>query len=120
MTALLPEINILGLENLIDAILKHKTPEGLAAVAGLMTDPIKAHKTAPKLIAYGSEAEEPVLQQMEPSNLLVLVGVLRVLKEIGTEKTLKKIEEIKRTTDDRHFQFHTAATVKAIQDRIDK
>lgn len=118
MIELLPEINILGLENVIEAILKHQTPEGVTAVAKLMKDPIKAHNTSKKLIAYGSGAEDAVLDQLDPSNFVVLVGVLRVLKEIGTEKTLKKIEEIKRTTDDKSFQFHTAATVKAIEDRV--
>ncbi|MCA9018197.1 MAG: hypothetical protein KDA77_22940, partial [Planctomycetaceae bacterium] len=36
MIELLPEVNILGLDHVIDAILKHQTPEGIAAVANLM------------------------------------------------------------------------------------
>ncbi|QDT42113.1 hypothetical protein Pan241w_21940 [Gimesia alba] len=120
MIEILPEVNILGLENIAEAILKHQTPEGVNAVAKLMNDPIKGHKISPKLIAYGSGAEGAVLEQLDPSNFVVLVGVLRVLKEIGTEKTLKKIEELKRTTDNASFQFQTAATVKAIEARLDQ
>lgn len=120
MIEVLPEVNILGLENVSEAILKHKTPDGVKAVASLMKNPIKGHKISPKLIAYGSGAEEGVLDQLDPSNFVVLVGVLRVLKEIGTEKTLKKIEEITRTTDDASFRLHTAATVKAIEARVNK
>lgn len=120
MIEILPEVNILGLENVAEAILKHQTPEGVNAVSSLMKDPIKGHKISPKLITYGSGAEEAVLEQLDPSNFVVLVGVLRVLKEIGTEKTLKKIEELKRTTDNASFKFQTAATVKAIEARLDQ
>ncbi|QDV50223.1 HEAT repeat domain-containing protein [Gimesia fumaroli] len=120
MIEVLSDVNILGLDNVAEAILKHKTPEGIEAVAKLMKDPVKGHRISTKLIAYGSGAEDAVLEQLDPSNFVVLVGVLRVLKEIGTEKTLKKIEEIKRTTDNRSFQFQTAATVKAIEARLDQ
>tara|TARA_R110002095_G_scaffold105964_7_gene92833 strand:+ start:120480 stop:121982 length:1503 start_codon:yes stop_codon:yes gene_type:complete len=120
MIKLLPEINVLGLNHLIDAILKHQTPEGIATIAKLMQDPHKAHFASKQLIAYGSGAEDAVLEQLDPSNFIVMVGVFRVLKEIGTEKTLQKIEEIKLTTDKRSFQLQAAATVKAIEARMNQ
>ncbi|QDT89698.1 HEAT repeat domain-containing protein [Gimesia algae] len=118
MTEVLSEVNILGQENVMEAILKHETPEGVEAVAGLLKDPVKAHHASKKLIEYGSGAEDAVLEQLDPDQFIVLVNVLRVLKEIGTEKSLKKIEEVTRTTTKNSFRFQAASTVKAIEARI--
>lgn len=115
---LLPEVNILGSENVMDAILKHESPEGIEAITKLLKEPIKSHNAANKLIEYGSGAEDAVLEQLDPANFLTLVNVLRVLKEIGTEKSLEKIAEVTRTTDNVSFRFQTASTVKAIEARV--
>lgn len=115
---LLPEVNILAQDNVMQAILKHQTAEGIRAVAALLKDGIKAHKAGNQLIEYGSGAEDAVLEQLDPDNFLTTVNVMRVLKEIGTEKSLKKIREVTRTTQNRSFQFQVATTVKAIEDRV--
>ncbi|MCH9724650.1 MAG: hypothetical protein K0U86_07065 [Planctomycetes bacterium] len=115
---LLPEVNILGSENVMDAILKHHSPEGIKAIAELLKVPIKSHNASKKLIEYGSDAEDAVLDQLDPSNFLTLVSVFRVLKEIGTEKSLKKIEEVSSSTDNKNFQFQAASTVKSIEARV--
>ena len=117
---LLPEVNILGSQNVMDAILKHQTPEGVVAIAKLLKEPIKSHNAANKLIAYGSGAEDAVLEQLDPANFITLVNVLRVLKEIGTEKSLEKINEVARNTDSASFRFQVASTVKAIEARVKK
>ncbi len=118
MTELLSEVNILGQENVMEAILKHETPEGVSAVAELLNNPVKAHHASKRLIEYGSGAEDAVLEQLDPDQFIVLVNVLRVLKEIGTAKSLKKIEEVTRTTTKNSFRFQAASTVKAIEARI--
>ncbi len=118
MTGLLKEVNILGQESVMEAILKHETPEGVTAVAELLKDPIKAHNASKKLIEYGSGAEDAVLKQLDPDQFIVLVNVFRVLKEIGTEKSLKKIEEVNQSTTNNNFRFQAASTVKAIESRI--
>ena len=102
----------------MEAILKHETPEGVTAVAELLKDPIKAHNASKKLIEYGSGAEDAVLKQLDPDQFIVLVNVFRVLKEIGTEKSLKKIEEVNQSTTNNNFRFQAASTVKAIESRI--
>jgi len=117
---LLPEVNILGSENVMQAILKHQSPEGIEAIAKLLKEPIKAHNASKKLIAYGSGAEDAVLDQLDPSNFFALVNVLNVLKEIGTEKSLEKIDEVSRTTDNASFRFQVASAVKAIEARVKK
>ena len=117
---LLSEVNILGSESVMDAILKHQTPEGIMGIAKLLKVPIKSHNASKKLIEYGSDAEDAVLDQLEPSNFLALVNVFRVLKEIGTEKSLKKIEEVSKSTDNKTFQFQAASTVKSIEARVKK
>lgn len=118
MTELLSQVNILGQESVMEAILKHGTPEGVTAVAELLKDPIKAHNASKKLIEYGSGAEDAVLKQLDPDQFIVLVNVFRVLKEIGTEKSLKKIEEVNRNTTNNSFRFQAASTVKAIEARV--
>ncbi|WP_417389244.1 HEAT repeat domain-containing protein [Gimesia sp.] len=118
MTGLLKEVNILGQESVMEAILQHKTPEGVAAVAELLKEPIKAHNASKKLIEYGSGAEDAVLKQLDPDQFIVLVNVFRVLKEIGTEKSLKKIEEVNQSTTNNSFRFQAASTVKAIEARL--
>ncbi|MCA9003874.1 MAG: hypothetical protein KDA70_01275 [Planctomycetaceae bacterium] len=118
MISVLKEVNILGQESVMEAILKHETPEGVTAVAELLKEPIKAHNASKKLIEYGSGAEDAVLEQMDPDQFVVLVNVFRVLKEIGTEKSLKKIEEVNRTTTNTSFRFQAASTVKAIEARV--
>lgn len=117
---LLPQVNFLGSEAVMESILVHKTPEGIQAVALLLKEPGKSQNASKKLISYGSGAEDAVLAQLDPSNFSTLVHVLRVLKEIGTEKSLKKIDEISKSTDNRSFQFHSASTVKAIEARVKK
>ncbi|QDT27420.1 hypothetical protein Enr10x_27370 [Gimesia panareensis] len=118
MIKLLPEINILAQPNLMQAILQQQTDEGVQAVAGLLKDRVKAHRAGNQLIEYGSGAEEAVLEQLDPDDFLTTVNVMRVLKEIGTEKSLKKIEEVTRNTENRNFRFQAASTVKAIEDRV--
>lgn len=117
---LLPQVNILGLEGVIDAILKHRTLEGVKAVAELLKDPTKSHNASKKLIAYGSDAEDAVLDQLDPSNFITLVNIFRVLKEIGTEKSLKKISKVSESTDDKRFQFQATSTIKSIKARAGK
>lgn len=114
---LLSQVNILGADAIMDSILKHQTTEGVLAVAKLLKEPLKSHNASKKLIAYGSGAEEAVLDQLDTSNLLTLVRVFSVLKEIGTEKSLNKIDEISRSTKNQNFKFHAAAAVKAIKAR---
>lgn len=117
---LLPQVNILGSEAIMDSILKNPSPEGIAAIAKLLKETTKSHNAAKKLIVYGSGAEDAALDQLDPSNLLTLIRVFQVLKEIGTEKSLKKIDEISRSTANQSFKFHAAATVKAIEAREKK
>jgi uncharacterized protein YehS (DUF1456 family) len=118
LVQLLPKLNILARENVIQAILKHQTDEGIQAVADLLTDRVSAHTAGNQLIEYGSGAEDAVLEQLDPDDFLTTVQVLRVLKEIGTEKSLKKIDEVSRTTENRSFKFQVASTVKAIEKRV--
>ncbi len=117
---LLPEVNILGSEAVMDAILKHQSPEGIKAVAKLLKEPSKSFNASKKLIEYGSGAEDAVLEYLDPSDFITLVSVLRVLKEVGTEKSLKKINEVSQKTDNKSFQFHVASTVKTIEARVKK
>lgn len=118
MIQLLPEVNILGQENVMQAILQLQTDEGTEAVAGLLCDRSRAHQAGNQLIKYGSDAEDAVLEQLAPEDFLTTVNVMRVLKEIGTEKSLKKIDEVTRTTKNKSFRFQAASTVRAIEARV--
>ena len=118
MIRLLPELNILGQENVMEAILQEQTDEGTEAVAGMLKDRIRAHQAGNQLIKYGSGAEEAVLEQLDPNDFLTTVNVMRVLKEIGTEKSLKKIDEVTRNTENKNFRFQAASTVRAIEARV--
>ncbi|MEQ9069395.1 MAG: hypothetical protein RLO18_21855, partial [Gimesia chilikensis] len=118
MIQLLPEVNILGQENVMQAILQLQTDEGTEAVAGLLCDRSRAHQAGNQLIKYGSDAEDAVLDQLAPEDFLTTVNVMRVLKEIGTEKSLKKIDEVTRTTKNKSFRFQAASTVRAIEARV--
>ncbi|MFI4851383.1 MAG: HEAT repeat domain-containing protein [Gimesia chilikensis] len=118
MIQLLPEVNILGQENVMQAILQLQTDEGTEAVAGLLSDRSRAHQAGNQLIKYGSDAEDAVLEQLAPEDFLTTVNVMRVLKEIGTEKSLKKIDEVTRTTKNKSFRFQAASTVRAIEARV--
>ncbi|KAA0131711.1 hypothetical protein FYZ48_26630 [Gimesia chilikensis] len=118
MIQLLPEVNILGQENVMQAILQLQTDEGTEAVAGLLSDRSRAHQAGNQLIKYGSDAEDAVLEQLAPEDFLTTVNVMRVLKEIGTEKSLKKIDEVTRKTKNKNFRFQAASTVRAIEARV--
>src|SRR5262249_12373314 len=106
------------------ALARLKDPRGIRAVAKGLTDISSRHEAAEALIAFGPAAEVETLKYVDHSDTFVNMETCRVLKTIGTVKSVPELEkrlaklQAKRSAESRAQAARLKDVIEAIKDRV--
>jgi HEAT repeat protein len=105
------------------ALVRLKDPRGIPAVAKGLTDLSSRHDAAEGLIELGGAAEGETLKYIDHSDTFVRMEACRVMKKIGTAKSLPELEKRltklqgKRSAETRSQASQLKDVIDTIKDR---
>jgi HEAT repeat protein len=103
-----------------EALARLKDPRGAAPVAHRLQDPWDRGKAVEALSSYGPAAEEAVIPYLKSTDVRkhwIKQDACKVLKVIGTAKSIPALEEAEKETD--HFVQQAArSALESIRNRL--